>query len=112
VPGAGALELALCFELRQGVVAHGLEKSVAGTLGDEERLRCERSQSGEHDVVGCRLIADDDGGRVGPEGAGEHTQPAKRRLLVLRQQVVAPADRGREGLMVRLACAPPAGEQT
>ena len=105
VAGAHRLRLAGLGEALEPVLAHGLEQAVADlrvpVLGDHQRLVDQRAEQVEHVLALDPLAGADLLGRLEGKAAGEHGEAAKQRPLVVGEQLMAPVDRGAQGLEPR-----------
>jgi hypothetical protein len=82
-----------------GVLAHGVEQAEALILRDDERLL---DQPGKQidDPPPCDSTAGADLlGRLEREASGEEREPAEKRALLAREQVMTPVDRGPQRLL-------------
>ena len=81
------------------------------SFGDHQRLVDQRSEQVEHPLALDSLAGADLLGRLEGKAAGEHRQAAKQRSLVVGEQLVAPVDRGAQGLKPGQGRARPAGQE-
>ena len=113
--GAQRLLLAGLGEPLEPILAHGFEQAVAGPgvalLGEHQRLVDQRAEQLEHllaldPVAGADLL-----GSLERKAAGEDREAAKQGPLGIREQLMAPVDRGAQGLKPGAGRARAAGEQ-
>ena len=98
---AGGLELAGVAAAVDGVEADGLQQSVPVGVGvvHDEGLVDQSGQHVEHGPTGVAGIAADGFGGVERERSGEGAQASEHGPLVGSEQLVAPLDRGEQGLL-------------
>jgi hypothetical protein len=86
-----------------GILADRLQEPVAGLavalLGDDQRLVHQAPQAAQQVAAGEGAAVGDRPRRLQAEAAGEHGEPPQDDPVTLGQQVVAPLDRRRQGLV-------------
>ena len=98
---SGALSRLL--ETLDRVLAHGLQQPVAALAGSlldvHQRLVDQPAEHGDGLAAPQRILGADVLGRLQPEAAGEHREPAQQHLLAGLEQLEAPGERRPQRLL-------------